>query len=396
MALYAQHGHGKSDKITQALDDGALDGVIFGSRNESLEKLNTCIGDLREYECEILVDPQFYVSTLVPPKDGYLPKDYSVYYEPGRTAADFIGIKKNMAYASATLDLQVGLGVSQLISPSVIFDSFADRWCQIALNLADASLEHHSSLKDPPPLLLTMIFHETALASKDDLDRFLDTVTAWDVSGFYLVLVRADATYSQRFEESRLAHLMYLVHVLAERNGYKVICGYSDFVGLLLRASGASAFATGWYQSLRQFHRKSFLQRKAGGQPARDRYSSGPLMNSIFLGELQDIYEIGQLERVLSGVALDSVLTGASSPGASTWNRATSEIHHWQTLASLENALSGRARADISSIETKLQEAAVLYAQLEGEGVSFERQTNGDHHREWLRAIRQLRGLIRL
>ena len=75
MSLFAQHGHGKSDKITTALA-GTLDGVIFGARNEKPEKLAACLEDIREsFDVELLVDPQFYVCTQTPPNDRYLP-DY--------------------------------------------------------------------------------------------------------------------------------------------------------------------------------------------------------------------------------------------------------------------------------------------------------------------------------
>lgn len=395
MALYVQHGHGKSDKITTALETETVDGVIFGARNEKLSNLDACIEELRG-KCELLLDPQFYVCTLTPPKDGYLPKDYKAYYKPGRGAADFIGSKKNRDYAKATLDFQVEHGLDWLVSPSVIFDSFSDRWCQIALTLADASLEYHGGLRDAPPLLLSFIFHESALTSKEELDHFLDTITTWDVGGFYVIVVREDPSYSQRFHDGRLANLLYLAHVLGERNGYHLVYGYSDFIGVLLRAAGASAFATGWYQSLRQFHRNAFLHRKPGGRPPRERYSSGPLMNSVFLGELQLVHDVGELDRVLSGVPLDELLTDASSPEASTWNRARSEVQHWQTLSSLDGTLKGKAKSDIPGMLEHLREASGLYTELESMGVSFERHTNGDHLPEWMRAVRQFKELVRI
>ena len=149
MALYIQHGHGKSDKITTAFDNETAAGVIIGAKNEKLDNLNAFITQLDGHENEVLFDPQFYICTLSPPKDGYLPDDYSAYYTAKRTADDFIGAKAMNRYAKTTLDLQVNLGVSRLISPSVRFDSFSDRWCQIALTLADASIEYHNKLKKP-------------------------------------------------------------------------------------------------------------------------------------------------------------------------------------------------------------------------------------------------------
>ena len=94
MALFVQHGHGKAEKITTALDDGSVEGVIFGARNEQPKKLEAYIDRLRnDYgNCELLLDPQFYVSTLVPANDRYLP-EYA-YYDAGRTASNFTSSRR--------------------------------------------------------------------------------------------------------------------------------------------------------------------------------------------------------------------------------------------------------------------------------------------------------------
>ena len=390
MALYAQHGHGKSDKIDKALADDDLQGVIFGARNETPERLAPYITKLREdhADCTLLLDPQFYVSTMTPPNDRFLP-EYP-YYEAGRTATDFTRARRLAEYAKSTLDFQLGLGLDSLISPSICFDSFSDRWHQVALNLADASLEYYDSLHDAPPLLLSFVFSEQALSSLEDVQRFLDTVTQddWGMEGFYLIVSRDESAYNQQFDAQRLSHLLYLVHVLGEINGLRVVCGYSDFVGVLLRAVGAEAFATGWSQSLRQFHRKNFLRRPAGGQQPRARYSSGPLFNSVLLGELQDIHDGGHLDDVLSGVPLDHVITDAASPQAADWTRPISQRHHWQALQRLNQMVTGDVRADLRTISQRIRNARGLYTMLEAAGVPFDRYTGKDHLTDWIRGIR--------
>jgi hypothetical protein len=141
MSLFIQHGHGKGNKITEALSAGSADGVVFSARNEKPENLDSCIAEMRETgDCEILFDPQFYVSTLLPPNDRYLP-EYYPYYQAGRTAADFIGASKLQRYAKLTLDFELDRGLDRLISPTVLVHGFSDRWSQVALTLADATVE---------------------------------------------------------------------------------------------------------------------------------------------------------------------------------------------------------------------------------------------------------------
>jgi hypothetical protein len=395
MALYAQHGHGKSDKITDALANGDLQGVIFGARNEKSANLASCIGDLRaEYDLDILLDPQFYVTTLNPPNEGYL-TEYP-YYASGLTAADFVGSRRLRQYAQDTLAYQADLELTKLVSPSVLFESFEDRWFQIALSLADASLEYLKDRNEGTSLLLTFAFSEQALSSRRELDIFLDQLTAWEMKGVYLLVARDESSYSQRFEPQRLANLLYLIYVLSQINDFEVIVGYSDFCGLLLRAAGAAAFATGWNQSLRQFCRRSFIRQRPGGQPPRPRYSSAPLLNSILLSELDQTFDAGYLDVVLSQVPLDTVITSAVRPEASGWNRRTSELHHWQTLHKLDGQLVMNPADDLEQIAAAIETATAIYAVVQADGVLFERNTQAQHLEDWKQAIQLFRQLVNL
>jgi len=387
MTILVQHGHGKSDKIDDALNAGTVQGVIFAPRNEKPDNLALCVQTLANaYDCELLIDPQYYVSTFAPANTRYL-TEYG-YFQGGLSASDFT-LRRIRTIVAGAIDFQINIGATSIISPTVLFDSFTDRWFQIALNLADASLEYHANLNTNTPLLLSFVLAEEALSAEDEVNRFLDTVTqdGWGMQGFYLIVSRRESTYNQDCESARLASLLYAVHVLGEVNALRVVLGYTDFLGIPLRAVGASAFACGWSQGLRQFVRKNFLLRPPGGQPARDRYSSGPLLNSIFLQELQDVFEFGRLDDVLSGVDLDEVITSAESPQAASWNLAVAQQHHWQTLNALDSALPGRARQRVIAVMGLIRAAQGLFAVLEREGVTFERFTGKDHLMNWSRAL---------
>ena len=389
MTLYIQHGHGKSDKITQALDDGSSNGVIIGARNEKIDKLDTCVSTLQSsYEkLEIIFDSQFFVSAISPANDRFL--DEYPFYTSGRAAGDFVGSRKLASYAQTTLDFQYQRPFTRVTTPTVIVRSFADRWSQIALQLADSSIEHHAQQARTAPLLVSILLSENALDNRDELDSFLDIVTTWDVQGFYLVIAREDSTYSQMIDPDRLAHLLYLIYVLGNRNGYELICGYSDFIGIPCMAAGATAFGTGWYQSLRQFHIGSFLKRKTGGRTVV-RYTSGPLLNSIRLSELESISDAGHLDKVISNVPLDSIITSATSPEASGWNVAVSERHHWQTLAALDARLSGSVKQDVSELVRQVRQSQGLLTLLLSEGVPFERRsTLEQHYKDWLTGLQR-------
>jgi hypothetical protein len=279
----------------------------------------------------------------------------------------------------------------------VIFESFGSNWYQTALNLADASLDFHAGVSGAPPLLLSFVIGEQALGSRVELDAFLDQVTSWEnVFGLYIVISREERSYSQGFDPEHLANALYMSYVLGHINDLEVVNGYLDFCGILYRAVGSAAFATGWSQGLRQFHKRSFTKQKPGGQLPRLRYTSLPLLNSILRSELQQIYEVDRLGDVLSGVPLDTVIAEAESPENSDWNQTVSELHHWECLHLMDGDLSGDVAADVSDMEEKIIEAKELYVSLEEDGIVFGSQTRSSHLDQWAEGIGKFRDVVTL
>ncbi len=194
MAVYAQHGYGKSDKLTIGLEEGSITGVVMSARDEKPAALQSYISQLRDLssDARLMVDPQFHLSMYNPAKDRYLP-DYR-YYKAGRRPSDFVGAKKIHAYAKATIDAQLELDVDVLVSPTVHVEGFNEREHQIALNLAAESMDYHASLNDEErPLSLSFVIGEHAFTERGGVDEFLDQVTAWEIDGIYLIIARAES-----------------------------------------------------------------------------------------------------------------------------------------------------------------------------------------------------------
>lgn len=395
MKLYAQHGYAKSDKIDRALEAEALDGVIFGPNNEKPESLRECVEKFAQLRPspDILIDPQLYVSLLSNPKEGNLPL-YDEYYASNLTMRDLTPRRINEIVRNV-LDFQRNLPVTRLVSPTIILDSFTNRSAQIAHFLAQASMDYHASLKAARPLMLSFVFNETALSSQDQVNEFLDTVSLYEAAGFYLVVARPIGQYQQIFEWERMAGWMLILYSLGVRNRFEVICGYTDFLGFPAAAVGASAAATGWFNSLRQFDVKRFLP-SSGGRPPRERYSSAPLLNSIFLQELDNCYDADMIEDVLTGTKYDRIFR-RDRPSAYEWPPDLSTLHHWATLKQLFNLIEGRNTRDrIQVVEKAIAGAEILYGKLQKKGVQFDPTTGPSNLREWNQAITTFRALARL
>jgi hypothetical protein len=178
---------------------------------------------------------------------------------------------------------------------------------------------------------------------------------------------------------------MYLINTLSS-NGFKVILGFTDTVGILASAVGADSISNGWWKSLKLFSRNQYYNR-GGGQRPRMVYTSTKLLNSVFIDpELQSIVELGYGSRVLANTGYDSILS--SNPAQQNWNADDAALHYWKVTKSLLEQVE-RAPADtrIVAVENMIRDARTLYTTLIREGINFEAISGPSHLRTWLEAI---------
>lgn len=395
MTIYAQAGWAKSSKIIRGLSDGSISGVIWSPRDVLPHSMHA---DIRTYKEDfpksiMLFDPQFYTTILPGVKDRCL-QHYP--YWRNLTRSSLNSQANRRIHVQETLDYQLSLDVDRLLSPNIEIDSFGSPSCNISLALADESARYYSVLKEtrePPPLLTSLIISEACLSSPTNFNAFLDDISIIPTTGFYLVIHRDTSDYQARFEPDALENLIYLVYVLSEINSYEVICGYSDFVGILLCAVGAAAIGTGWYNNLRQFTFDRFLP-TTPKRKARSRYSSKPLANSIFFNEMDTINNARQLGSVLSGTTYDNVFTRVANPSNAPWDLDTSTAHHWLVLESIiASVTGGSVQENLNNCTDIITNAQSTYNSLR-RVMPFDVYT-GDHHlQQWQTAIHNFRSRI--
>ena len=385
--LFAQSGYGRGNKVHLALDEGLIDGVILSPKDERRERIEECVANLHDgYNASILFDPQFYVTTLSSPRDGRLP-EYEYYADNAPLGRTQFSPRQVSRYTSECINYQYQElpGLTHLVSPSVLFDDFRDSWSQISLNMADATIDSHSSLSDPQPLLLSIVTSELALQAATGMEEFLDALTTLDVKGFYLLIKRSSSSYQLAMDARAMGNLLYFVHVLADLNEYDVVVGYSDWLGFLFQAAGATATATGWHQSLRQFSMARFEPARRGGRP-RKRYSSAPMLSSpLIVPEMQDIHRAGLLPNVLTDTEYDAILATNPAGGEARWTDEIGCLAHWAAIGNTIEEISAHTRpvARVAAALELIDEAQSLYDRLALRDVNFELQTGPNHLSSW-------------
>jgi hypothetical protein len=393
--LLAQAGYGRGNKIHTALGQDLVGGVILSPKDERRDRLEQCVSELRsEYaDATIIFDPQFYATTVSVPRDGRLP-EYDYYADHAPLSRTQFTPRQITRYVTSCLNYQNNLrDLSYILSPSVLFDDFRDSWSQIALNMAEASIDCHGGLTNAAPLLVTVVTSELALRNATGLGEFLDALSSLDVTGFYLLVNRSGSGYQPAMDVRAMENLMYFVHVLANLNEYQVIVGYSDWLGFLLHAVGASATATGWHQSLRQFSMARF-EPTGGGRRPRKRYSSTPMLsNPLIVPELDDIFRAGLLNSVLSGSSHDSILQRGPATGEARWTDEIGCLTHWTAVRGAIDRIESQRRqaAKLIAAVQLIDGARTLYDRLITRGVNFEPQTGPDHLTSWRDAVSAFR-----
>lgn len=386
MKLYAQHGWGKGEKINRGLADRIIGGVVLSPHDESPSDMEAYVTQLARTRTrpDLLFDPQLHVSLIRDAAEGKLPQ-YD-YYRQNLALRDFAALRNIQQIVHECLDFQRRLQLSHIVSPTICAENFTDRSAQIALTLAQESIEYWQGIDDARPLLVSVVFAEFALANSQQVSEFLDTISLLEADGFYLVVDRNSPTYSQDFQATRLAQMMRMTYSL-KRSRFQIVCGYSDFTNVLYGAVNADAGATGWSQKLKRFNRGRF-QPSAGGRRPRDRYSSSRLINSVYLTELDSCQDVRQLRAVKSDTPYDRCFDGRSYPSGVSWSPEDQALHHWASISQmLQKIDQPTARARLDETNQTIASAQDLYRNLARLGVTFEPPNGAAHLENWAEAI---------
>ena len=261
------------------------------------------------------------------------------------------------------------------------------------MQMAQGALEY-SHENNVSELYITFVISDNAfLGSKDSLDDFITTITSFDnLDKIYLIINKSLDAYSQQIESEKLQNILYLIYSLSVWNNIKIICGYSDIIGLMYLSAGAETITTGWSQKSRFFCRSNYKEMSGGSLP-RPKYMSIPLLNSINITpELDQIKNFGLIEKVLSGTEYDEHVI--QTPVADNWSQV-SFYHHLNCLGlCAEDILLYEVDKRLEIMQTKIRKAIEIYNELISIGVPFAQHTNKTHLCQWQTALDNLKEMI--
>lgn len=390
MQLYAQHGYGNGEKIERGLEEGLIDGVIFGAKDIPPARLGTTLQGLAETfpDSVRLLDPQYYAALIgnqPGARFGSLLGEESYPFFNVRRRPELERDDQVEEDIAAVLLYQRNLDVTGLIAPNIVIRrSFDSIEATISKSFLRETMEIASRDGDERPVYATLAVSATALNDRIELQGFLQEITELDSppDGFYLLLEKIDSSIPPQLTEHEvLSRWMYVTHVL-KTNGFAVINGYTDALSPYFGAAGSDGSATGWFNTQRSFTLKKFEPVSDFARRPAPRYLSAALLKSIRSNELNDLRDV--FPEVLNAAPHDDDynLFEGSTPDS-----ATSEaLQNWEGIRRLnELVVDGDIAASLDNCREALDVAEALYARIQRYGLTMRDRSNPSH----IEAIRE-------
>ena len=383
MDLYAQHGAQCGEKITAGLAAGVLNGVIFGAKEISGEKLRTDLSQIATTwpAAARLFDPHFY-ATLIAAQPGarlgYLIGEKGHGYFQAHLRRDLEEVGPLQADIRACLRFQAALPLTALISPNIVIRrSFDSVEGVVAKNFIRNAKAIGNEVSPGRKVYATLAISQAALADKTELQTFLQEITETEnpPDGFYLLLEKLDSNPIPSLTEPDCLSRWMLINYSLKISGFEVINGYTDLLSPYIAATGADAVASGWFSTLKSFSLRKF--EPADSFPARPvpRYSSVSLLKSIRHTELHDIRS--SFPEILNGLPSDAFypVTDGSRPDVK--NEA---VQNWDAIkAMIAKVSKPTVPASVAACSAALDDAGELYGSVSLIGYSLRERSNGEH-----------------
>lgn len=397
MKLYAQHGFGDGEKITTGLAEGLIQGVVFGAKDISPEKLAEKLDQAIELSPDAarLLDPQFYVSLLGGGTNlrlGSL-EEYP-YFRPYRRSQLELTERVGEVLQGA-LEFQAGLPLSGIIAPNILISrSFDSAESVIAKNFIRATGARYEKLGDKRPVYATLAVSREALLEKPQLQlqEFLADITLLDSppDGFYLLVGASSSEARTEIFHADIIAGWLLLNYSLKVNGFEVVNGYSDRLSPFLGAVGGAAGCSGWFNTLRTFSLDRFAPAATGGRLPVQRYLSTRLLNRITFIELNGLRLF--LPEVVNGLAHDADFPTDEEP-----QRNREVFQTWEALKSLLDGLTASdVTENLAKCDAAIAQARDAYARISAARVPLDAKSGADHLEALSEGIKLFRELAEL
>jgi hypothetical protein len=385
MKLFAQHGAQAGDKISAGLEHGVIEGVIYGAKDITPERLRTDLDWLAaEYPRTTRLLDTHYAAALVASEPGarlgYLIGEKGHGYFQPRLRRDLERLPNVEADLRACLGYQASLPLTALIAPNIVVRRSLDSAeSVIAKSFIRQTAAIAREVAPDRAVFATLAISQNALGDRAELSAFLQEITELEDPpvGFYLLLDKAEAMApSCLVEAGVLARWLLVAHTL-KVSGFRVIHGYCDMIAPYLAATGADAGACGWFSTLKTFSLGKFAPSKGFAARPIPRYASIGLLKSIRHTELHALRN--EVPGVLNGMPSDALYP--EDEGSTPSVAYAEAVQNWAAIgAMIAECRRPSIGASLDACVKALDRADNLYAQIAmALPLRLDERSNADH-----------------
>ena len=246
MELFLQFGHGmKSLSIELSKKWGGLT-TILSPRDMSPNQMKNWCKEFKKNNIQCLFDPQCYC----PKSEQKNLIQYSYWDKELRTNLGSVDtyevslIKKINEYNDIA-------STSAFICPSIL-KTYTEQWKKEWILESKKIISAASSVVLGKPIFATLAIPSGFLLQNiDEIEAFVEEVTKWDVSGYYIIVEVPEKKYLVD-NPLWLSNVLQLCAAL-KLSGKKVIFGYGNHQMILLSMLKVDAIASGTWLNVRSF-----------------------------------------------------------------------------------------------------------------------------------------------
>ncbi len=300
--ILAQHGAAKGKKIDIAMDNKFLCGVVFSPREEKFSSIREYVDDSTLLNKDnSYLDSQLYYSTF----EGKIFKNLEVdsCYPTKVTRRDW---RKKTPELLNYLDEHAEK--SNFISNYLITPGFyiqdLDWKFDYSLDIYEYCYEKYNFKRFYLSLMISFSFFH----SKSDVDEMIEDIidNIDNKDGIYFTICH-EKTQEKNYEymdAQNLANIMYFLYSL-KKAGFEILAGYTFINSILFAMLDCEYVATGWFNNLRKFSKDRFEEIDSMGR-RKKRYTSIPLFTYITFENLNNIKDVMNIEKLLTGCDIDN------------------------------------------------------------------------------------------
>jgi len=380
MKIFAQQGYGPKDKLTTALSNSEIEGVILSPRYLKPQKLSDQIEQIAAHNGQAYMDPEWHAAIhLSHPMSNLGNLETWSYFTMPRRGQLISGAAIPKVLENS-LQVQKELGLQEWIAPNVLIDNADSIETGISLNFISRTKEASKRVGNAQVFATLALSRDAILNTKGFQDIF-DALTSIPTppDGVYIVVGSTSSSElrSDLYHPQVIAGWMYMNYALSI-NGIRVMNGYCHLLTPLLGIAGAESCASGWHSGLRQFVLGRYVKTSSGGRQPAIHYISNALLSRI---RQTDYLAFKRVVPEVANSLPNDVFYNSSEP-----DRTLEARQSWEALSALTQAYcSNDIERNIPDMDNHLTQAIQFWTKLANFGLNNGAEAN----LERLRAMKE-------